>query len=146
MWQLWLIVAGVFFIMEMLTVGFLVFWCGVGALLAFVVSFFTDSIIIQGTVFVLSSGLLIFFTRPFVNKFAKTDKVETNAFSIIGKTALVTEEIDSVLGIGQIKIGSEIWSAKTEDETKIPKGTQVEITSIDGVKAIVVPVKELTHL
>lgn len=145
MWQLWLIVAGVFFILEIATVGFLVFWFGIGALLALVVSLFTDNLIIQTTVFVISSGLLVFLTRPFVNKFAKTDKVETNAFSIIGKTGLVIEEIDPVLGIGQIKVNGEIWSARSEDDITIKKGTQVEIHAIDGVKAIVTPVSVLTH-
>ena len=143
MWQLWLIVAGIFFVMEIATVGFLIFWFGIGALFALLVSLFTDNIIIQTTVFVLSSGLLVFFTRPFVNKFAKTDKVETNAFSIIGKTAIVIEEINPMLETGQIKINGETWSAKPEYETIIEKGTQVEIHAIDGVKAVVTPMKVL---
>lgn len=141
MWQLWLVVAGLFFILEIATVGFLIFWFGIGALLALIVSLFTDNIIIQTTVFVLSSGFLVFFTRPFVNKFAKTDKVETNAFSIIGKTALVIQDIDPMQDIGQIKVNGEIWSAKSENETIIRKGDQVEICAIDGVKAVVVPAK-----
>ena len=29
MWQLWLIVAGIFFVGEIFTVGFLIFWLGV---------------------------------------------------------------------------------------------------------------------
>lgn len=141
MWQLWLIVAGIFFILEMATVGFLVFWFGIGALLALVVSLFTDNIIVQTTVFVLSSGLLVFLTRPFINKFAKTEKTETNAFSIIGKTALVIEEINPVLGTGQIKVNGELWSAKTENEIVIDKDTQVKIQAIEGVKAVVIPIE-----
>ena len=43
MWQVWLIIAGLFFIGEMITVGFLVFWFGVGALLAMITSLFTQS-------------------------------------------------------------------------------------------------------
>ena len=34
MWVFWLIAAGIFFIIEMATIGFLVFWLGIGALLA----------------------------------------------------------------------------------------------------------------
>ena len=45
MWQIWLIIAGLFFVAEMITVGFLVFWLGVGALFAMVVSFFTSNLI-----------------------------------------------------------------------------------------------------
>ena len=63
MWQIWLIAAGVFLVLEIFTVGFLVFWLGIGCLLAMLVSFVTDSIIIQTAVFVISSGLLIFATK-----------------------------------------------------------------------------------
>ena len=73
MWQFWIILSGIFFVIEMATVGFLVFWFGIGALLAMIVSLFTSSIAIQTTVFVLSSTVLLFFTRPFVNKFTKKD-------------------------------------------------------------------------
>ena len=47
MWSLWLIAAGVFFIIEIATTGFLLFWLGVGALLAMATSFITDSIFIN---------------------------------------------------------------------------------------------------
>lgn len=142
MWQLWLVVAGIFFILEIATVGFLIFWFGIGALIALIVSLFTSNVILQTTVFVLSSGLLVFLTRPFVNKFAKTDKVETNAFSIIGKTGLVIKDIDPLHDVGQIKVDGEIWSAKSENETQIEKGTQIEVCAINGVKAVVVTKEE----
>ena len=130
----------------MATVGFLVFWFSIGALLALITSLFTDNIIIQTTVFVISSSVLIFFTRPFVNKFAKSEnKKETNAFSIIGKTAIVTEEINHLLGTGQIKIEGEVWSAKTITSSVVPVDSQVEITAIEGVKAVIKPSKIPTN-
>lgn len=138
MWQLWLILAGIFFVIEMATIGFLVFWFGIGALLAMIVSFFTSNIAIQMTVFVFSSTILLFFTRPFVNKFSKKDgEVQTNAYSIIGKRGIVIKEIDPISGAGQVKIGTEVWSAKSKDDRKIEKGLEVEILEIDGVKAVV---------
>ena len=85
MWQFWLIVAGICLVIEIATVGFLVFWFGIGALFAMITSFFTDNLIIQTVVFILSSTVLLFFTRPFVNKFSPKEKVKTNAFSIIIK-------------------------------------------------------------
>ena len=137
MWQLWIILAGIFFVIEMATVGFLVFWFGIGALLAMIVSFFTSNIAIQTTVFVVSSTILLFFTRPFVNQFAKEEDVQTNAYSIIGKRGIVIKQIDPISGEGQIKVGTEVWSAKSKDERKIEKGLEVEVLEIDGVKAVV---------
>ena len=114
MWQFWLIAAGIFFIIEIATVGFLVFWFGIGALIAMVVSIFVPNVYIQALVFIVSSTLLIFFTKPFVNKFVNKEKtIATNAYSIIGRTGIVTKEINDLKGTGQVKIGGETWSAKT---------------------------------
>lgn len=146
MWQFWLIVSGIFFVVEIATVGFLVFWLGIGALLAMITSFFVEDIIIQSTVFVISSALLMFLTRPFVNKFTKKDTVPTNAYSVIGKHGIVTEEINPTLGKGQVKVETEIWSAKSEDDSIISVGTEIEILSIEGVKVIVKPIHIISTL
>ena len=92
----------------------------------------------QTAVFVISSILLIFLTKPFVQKFMNSkDTVVTNAYSIIGKHGLVIEDIDSISGTGQIKVDGEVWSAKCSDSTFIPKGSNIKILKIDGVKAVV---------
>ena len=144
MWQFWLIVAGIFFIGEIFTAGFLIFWVGVGALLAMASAFFTDNIIIQTTIFVISSGLLLFLTRPFVNKYVDKDQddVVTNAKSIIGRKAVVTEDIDPLKSVGLVKVGEEVWSAISGTQELIPAGTKVEILDIDGVKVVVKPDEE----
>ena len=144
MWQIWLITAILFFILEMMGPGFLLFWVGVGALITMIVSLFTDSIAIQIGVFTISSTALLFCTRPFVNKFAKTDNTITNAKSIIGKKGIVTKEINNLKGIGQIKIGGESWSAKSSNENIIEEGAKVTILDINGVKAIVEKTKDTT--
>ena len=101
------------------------------------VSFIVDNIFIQTLIFVISSIALLFLTKPFVTKITKKDAVVTNAYSIIGKVGTVAKEINTLEPTGQIKIGSEIWSAITTDETNIPKGTKVKVLEIDGVKAVV---------
>lgn len=140
MWQFWLILAGMFLILEIITVGFLVFWFSVGALVAMVASFFTNNIIAQASIFVIASTILLFATRPFVSKITKKDKeVKTNAYSIEGKTAKVIVDVDPIDGQGQIKVGGEVWSAKSYNDTVIPKDTEVLVEKIDGVKAIIKP-------
>ena len=142
MWQIWLIIAGVCLVIEIMTTGFLVFWLAIGALISMIVSLFTDSILNQTAVFVISSAILIFATKPFVKKFAKTKDVKTNAFSIIGQNGIVTKEIDSINAKGQVKIDGETWSAVGKDDMDIPKGTEVEVLEIKGVKAVVTPIKK----
>lgn len=143
MWQIWLILSGVCLIIEIMTVGFLIFWFAIGALLSMVVSFFTDNIVLQTSVFVLSSTILIFATKPFVKKFANNkNAIQTNVYSTVGKTGIVTKDIDSIQALGQIKVGGEVWSAIGLDDINIPQGTEVEIKEIKGVKAIVAPIKK----
>lgn len=122
--------------------GFFVFWFGVGALISMVVSLFCpDNILLQAIVFLVSSVILLFLTKPLVDRFTRKDKkVETNAYSIIGKKGLVVQDINNTLGVGQIKIANEVWSAKTENDTVIEKGAEVNIIKIDGVKALVEPI------
>jgi len=137
MWGIWLIIAGFCFIIEMLTVGFFTFWFAIGAIAAMCVSFIIDSVFIQTLVFVVSSIGLLFLTKPFVTKLTKKDAIVTNAYSVIGKVGTVIKEINDSEGTGQIKIGSEIWSAITSDTKNIPKGAKVRVLEIDGVKAVV---------
>ena len=137
MWQFWLIIAGLFFVGEIFTLGFLIFWFGIGALFAMIVSFFTTNIIIQTTVFLITSTIFILATKPLVKKFVDVKKTNTNVFSIIGKKALVIKDIDPIHSSGQIKVNGEVWSAETENNEIIKEGSEVEVLKINGVKAIV---------
>ena len=64
MWKIWLVLAGIFLIIEIINMGFLVFWFSIGALIAMIASFFIDNVIIQSTIFLISSTILLFATRP----------------------------------------------------------------------------------
>lgn len=144
MWQVWLILAGIFVIFEMvIPTDFLIFWVGMGAIVSCITSIFVDNITAQIVVFCISSILLIFCTKPFVKKFMKkAPDINTNAYSILGKKGLVITDIDPISSKGQIKVDSEIWSAKTLGTDIIPKDTQVTVTAIEGVKAVVTAEKK----
>ena len=143
MWYVWLILSGLILIIEAMTAGFLIFWLSIGSLFAMATSFFTDNIFVQTAVFVISSTILIFATKPFVKKFTQAkNPIKTNVYSLIGKTALVTQEINSIHSTGQIKVDGELWSAISENDSSIiPKDSEVKILEVKGVKAIVTPVK-----
>lgn len=140
MWQLWLVIAGICLLIEAITASFLLFWFAIGAVITMIVSFFIEDIFILSTIFLVSSTILVLCTRKLLNKFLKTKDIPTNVYSVIGKHGIVTLEINSSKGTGQIKIDGEFWSAKCESGTVIPKGTEVEIQTIDGVRAFVKPI------
>ena len=101
-----------------------------------IVSFITDSIIIQTAVFVISSIALIFLTKPFVKKYIDKDAfVATNAYSIIGKKGKVIQDIGE--NAGQVKVKGEVWTAVSENDTLIETGKEIEVVKIDGVKLVV---------
>ena len=140
MWQIWLIISGLFFIGEIATVGFLVFWFAIGSLVAMIVSIFApDAIILQTSIFLISSSLLILFTKPIVDKYVTKKSIPTNVDTLIGKKAIVLADINSLEATGQVKVNGEIWSAKSNLEETIEKGTEVEILQVDGVKVLVQP-------
>lgn len=142
-WQIWLIIAGICLIIEIATVGFLVFWFAVAALITCLLSLFIHNVIIQTAIFVVLSALLIFLTRPFANKIGKKDKVVTNSNSLIGKEGTVFKDITfNSATLGQVKVNGDVWSAVTEEDYGIiPAKSIVRILKIDGVKLVVEPLK-----
>ena len=140
MWQVWLVIAVFFLAFEIVTTGFLVFWFAIGALIAMCASFFVSTVIVQTTIFLISSTILLFATRSFVQKVTKKDtNVKTNVYSIENKIGKVTVDISPIEGKGQIKINGETWSAKSYNDLPIKVGTEVTVEKVDGVKAIVRP-------
>ena len=67
---------------------------------------------------------------------------KTNAASIIGKTAIVTADIDNLKETGTIQMAGLDWSARTADGKTVSKGSIVRVTAIEGVKVIVENIAE----
>lgn len=142
MWIFWLIVAGVFFVIELLTTGFLVFWLGLSALVAMILSFFTTNLVIQTAVFVILSIILMIFTRPLVNKITKSKNVvPTNVYSIIGKKGIVVDDINNIDYTGKVKVAGELWSAISD--SNLTKGTHITVSEVNGVKLKVEKIEDI---
>lgn len=137
-WFIWLVIAGIFTIVEIATVGFFIIWFGVAAVLTAIFSLFMpEAYMVQVVVWAITSILLVLFTKKFTDK-VKPETTATNVYSIIGKRAVVTTAINNENGTGQVKVDGDVWSARTENyEETIPVGEHVEILRIDGVKVIV---------
>ena len=71
-------------------------------------------------------------------RYFNKETVQTNANSLIGKKAVVIQEIDNLAQTGQVRINDIEWTARSVDDgVKIEKDTIVEIREIQGVKLIV---------
>lgn len=138
MTMIWLVVLVLLVVIELLTMGLTTVWFAGGALVATLASLVGLPLAIQIILFLIVSGLLLFFTRPIAVKYFNKDRVRTNAESLVGRQAIVISEIDNLQGIGQVNVGGMEWSARTRDEnTTLPVGAVVIVLAIDGVKLIV---------
>lgn len=141
---IWLAVLVALVVIELLTMGLTTIWFAGGALVATVASLFGAPFAVQVILFLVASGLLLYFTRPLAVKYFNKDRVRTNAESLVGRQAIVISEIDNLQGIGQVNVGGMEWSARTRvDGVRLPVGTVTTILAINGVKLIVEERKEV---
>ena len=115
---------------EIATVNLVSIWFVVSGLVAMIVSFFTDSFLIQFSVFVILGVILMVTTRKSLKKIFN-HKEKTNLDRIIGTKGTVTETIQKD-GIGEVKVDGKRWSAIAN--TEIEEGSLVKILEINGVK------------
>ena len=136
----WLAVIILFLVIEMVTVSLVSIWFVGGALASFVTTYFSDNIWIQILVFLAVSVVLLLLLRPLARKLSvkQKDQMVSGAKAMIGRQAIVTEEIDNVHARGVVQVNGQYWTAKTEMfKDRIPKDTIVNIVDVDGVKLIV---------
>ena len=94
----------------------------------------------QVAAFAVVSVILLVVTRPLAKKYLNSRTVKTNADSLVGRTCLVTQDIDNLRAEGQVTVMGQVWTARSDsDERKIPKDTRVKVKAISGVKLIVEP-------
>lgn len=123
---------------EIFVPTFFLFWFGLGAFSAAVVSVFYG-IVPQLVTFIVVSALLLIFTRPIAVKtlLRKESPEKINIDSIIGESAEVVKRIDPTAGTGMVRINGELWRAVTEDNSVVEIGNRVLIKKIDGTKLVV---------
>lgn len=133
---LWTILIILFVVIEGFTLALTVIWFAIGSIFALIASLFEFSILIQVLVFVISSGLLLFFTKSFVKKHLKVGENTTNVDSLIGKKGDV-KKIITKHDMGLVNISGQMWSAISIDDEEINLGEEVIVISVEGVKLIV---------
>ena len=142
----WLIMIVVFLLAEASTVMLVSTWFAIGSLAAMLMALIGAGIALQVIVFVIISAVCLTALRPLVRKHISPKLTKTNVDAVIGTTGLVTAPIDNVMAQGQVKLGAMTWTARSESGEPIPEGTLVKVVRIEGVKAIVSPVKETVSM
>ena len=134
---MWIALAVIFGVVEAATAQIVTIWFAVGSVGALIANVVGAGTTVQLVVFVAVSILTLIIARPYLKKFTRTEMQRTNADRCIGETAIVTEEINNTQGTGQVKVGGNIWTARSLDSAIIPADEKVIVEKIEGVKLIV---------
>ena len=139
MWIIWLIVAAVLGLAEVLTATLAFGLVAVAALVGAGVGAAGGNVVLQFGAFAVASAAGLGVARPFAMRHIRQPPLlRTGTAALVGRPAYVLEEVTAQSG--RVRIGGEEWSARPYDETLvIPAGSTVDVLQIEGAKALVYP-------
>jgi len=138
-WIVWVIVAAVLGVAELMTTTFALGIIAVGALVAAGAGAMGLGIPFQLLAFVVASAAGLGFVLPVARRHIKQPPLlKTGPAALVGRSARVLEEVTE--HGGRVRIGGEVWSARAYDESLIiPVGRVVDVMQIEGATALVYP-------
>lgn len=135
----WVAAAALLALTELAVPGIFLVWIAAAAVIAGVVAFATGvGLETQLAVFGISSILMVLIARRSQAKAALTSSdplLNDRAARLIGQSVTVLDPIEN--GLGRVKVGDGVWSARGEDA---PAGARVQIVGVEGSALLVVPV------
>jgi membrane protein implicated in regulation of membrane protease activity len=140
-WILWTVLAAGFTVGELHTNSFYLAPFAVGAGLAAVLAGLGAGGLVATIAFAAAAIAFLGFLRPVAVRHRRLGAgLRTGAAALVGQHALVLERIANQEGLGTVKIGGEVWTARSyDDDQVINAGEQVEVVEIRGATALVMP-------
>jgi membrane protein implicated in regulation of membrane protease activity len=138
-WIVWLVLAAVLGVAEVMTTTLAFGLIAVGAVVAAVVGAAGVSLPFQVGAFAVAAAAGLVVVRPIAMRHIKQPPLlRTGTSALVGRSAKVVEEITD--DGGRVRIGGELWSARPYDESQvIPVGSTVDVFAIEGATALVHP-------
>lgn len=134
---IWLIIAAIMIVAEILTLGLTSIWFAGGAFVAAIVAYCGGNWIAQIVLFAVVALVCLVLSRPLAKKVLMKNTTKTNADSLVGQNCYVIEDIDNVSGKGAVKVNGLEWTARSVSNETIKSGEEVVINEIRGVKLMV---------
>ena len=145
-WILWIVLGAVLIIAEIFTLGFVLFWFGIGALIAALAGWLGFGFGLQFLIFAIVSIALTAMSRTIFVKYSpqNEDVLKTGIDSLPGQIGTVTIGSKGALQEGAVKVYGSVWTAfPVDDETPLVEGEKVEVVSVQGSSIYVRSTKEL---
>jgi len=134
-WIVWLVLGVGLIIAEIFTLGFVLFWFGIGGLAAAFAAFLGFGFGIQFLVFAIVSIALTAMSRTIFYGYLPQmgEHYKTGMDNLPGQVGTVTAGSSGALGEGAVKVYGSTWTAFPEDEeTKLIEGEKVEVVRVKG--------------
>lgn len=144
MTETWLGLAIVLGVAEMFSLDLMLLMLATGALAGMTTSLFTDLIVVQFLVAVVTAVGMLAVVRPgLARKLHTGPELRLGHTKLIGTQGQVTRTV-TALAPGEVKLSGQAWTAQPYDETlTIEEGETVEVLDIRGATAYVHPVPRL---
>jgi membrane protein implicated in regulation of membrane protease activity len=138
-WIVWLVVAALLGVAEVMTTTLAFGLLAIAAVAAAVVGAVGLGLPVQLAAFAVAAGAGVGVVRPLaVRHIRQPPLLRSGTSALVGRSAMVTEEV-TALG-GRVRIGGEVWSARSYEESQIiPVGSTVDVFAIEGATALVYP-------
>ena len=138
-WLVWLILAVIFGVGEIATLGFFLAPFAGGAAVAAVVSAAGAGMVPSLAVFLLDLRAPPLALRPLARSHRRMPpQIRTGTAALVGKDATVVERIANSEGVGCVRIEGEVWTARSYSEDEVYEaGTRVQVIEIRGATALV---------
>lgn len=131
----WLGMAVVMGLAEIVTAGFFILPFALGASVAFILAWIGVDVGWQWAAFVVLSIISLIWLQRFTNK-DDDDQPPVGANRFVGKKGLVLEDVDRKAAEGRVRMETEVWRATTEGDP-ISAGTEVRIVGVVGSRLLV---------
>lgn len=139
---LWIVLAATLAVLEIATMAFVALYFAIGAVAAAIVAWLDGGLEWQLLAFAVTGIVLMLLTRPLLKRKLESPAVHTNVDRLVGKGGIVTIPIDNDANTGQIRVGTEYWTARLPDDsvnTAVPVDARVTVVAVEGVTARVMP-------
>ncbi len=138
-WIVWLVLAAVLGVAEVMTTTLAFGLIAVGALVAAAVGGAGLGLPVQLGAFAVAAAAGLGVVRPIAIRHIKQPPLlRTGTSALVGRSAKVVEEVTD--DGGRVRIGGELWTARPYDESQvIPVGSTVDVFAIEGATALVHP-------
>jgi membrane protein implicated in regulation of membrane protease activity len=138
-WIVWLVLAALLALAEVLTTTLAFGLLAVATALAALVAGVGLGVPFQIAAFAVAAGAGLGVVRPIaVRHIRQPPPLKTGTSALVGRSAVVTQEVTAL--DGRVRIGGEVWSARSYDESSvIPEGSKVDVLAIEGATALVHP-------